>query len=66
MKIVASQEGMRLPRTYRLIWEMFLWENHRVPVPGDYADLLYRAFTTPIGAHPTNTGELHEVGQRAG
>jgi hypothetical protein len=46
MRIAADRDGVALPKTWLLIRLVFLWENHRTPVPGYYAGLLHRVFTT--------------------
>jgi hypothetical protein len=46
MRIAASRDGVALPKTWLLIRLVFLWENHRAPVPGYYAGLLHRVFNT--------------------
>jgi hypothetical protein len=47
MKILAHGEGIPLPKTYLLLRAVFLWENHRAPLPGRYARLIDRALTSP-------------------
>jgi hypothetical protein len=46
LRIAAGRDGVALPKTWLLIRLVFLWENHRTPVPGYYAGLLHQVFTT--------------------
>jgi len=48
MKIAARGDGVTLPATWLLLRLLFLWENQRATVPGYYAALLHRVFTTPV------------------
>jgi hypothetical protein len=52
LRIAAGRDGVALPKTWLLIRLVFLWENHRTPVPGYYAGLLNRVFDnhTPVKA----------------
>ena len=43
MKIEAAKDGLTLPKTYLMLRWLFLWENHRTPVPAHYAGLIVRA-----------------------
>jgi hypothetical protein len=56
MKIAANRDGVTLPKTYLLLRAVFLWENHRAPLPGYYARLLVSVFETPGGQSPVVTG----------
>ncbi|MFI7431457.1 hypothetical protein ACIBPB_31175 [Micromonospora sp. NPDC049836] len=51
MRIEAAKDGVILPKTYLLVRLLFLWENHRLPLPGYYASLLTRI----LGELPTAT-----------
>jgi len=56
MKIAAQGDGVTLPATWLLLRLLFLWENQRATVPGYYATLLHRVFTTPVPhQHPAVT-----------
>jgi len=46
MHIAASRDGIALPKTWLMVRVVFLWENHRAPVPDYYAGLLSRVFNT--------------------
>ncbi|MBM2616863.1 hypothetical protein JIG36_14980 [Actinoplanes sp. LDG1-06] len=61
MKIAADRDGIRLPAVYLLVRLLFLWENHRAPMPAYYVSLLDRIYdgqlthlprttSTPVGA----------------
>ncbi len=54
MKILAARDGVDLPKTYELLRELFLWEQHRTRMPGYYAGLLHRILESPnpFGARP--------------
>jgi hypothetical protein len=56
MRIAASRDGMALPKTWLLIRLVFLWENHRTPVPGYYARLLDRVFDNSSTRIPVKAG----------
>ncbi|WP_327009653.1 hypothetical protein OHA72_21950 [Dactylosporangium sp. NBC_01737] len=46
MKILADRNGVNLPQVWLLLRLVFLWENHREPVPAEYAGLLAEVFNT--------------------
>jgi hypothetical protein len=46
MRIAAMRDGVALPKTWLMLKVVFLWENHRQPVPGYYASLLRQVFDT--------------------
>lgn len=48
MRIAAGRDGITLPKTWLMVRVVFLWENHRIPVPGYYAGLLARIYTSTI------------------
>ncbi|MER6592103.1 hypothetical protein ABT214_09670 [Micromonospora purpureochromogenes] len=52
MRIEAAKDGVTLPKTYLLVRLLFLWENHRLSLPGYYAGLLTRIH----GELPSTTG----------
>ncbi len=60
MKIEAAKDGFTLPKTYLMLRWLFLWENHRTPVPGYYAGLLARILGTPVS--PTGDVGGHRRG----
>lgn len=53
MKHLADRDGVTLPKVYQLVWLVFLWENHRIAVPGYYAGLLARIYGEPINTPKT-------------
>lgn len=62
MKIEADRDGITLPKTYILLRLLFLWENHRAPMPGYYTHLLGRIFPTDgagtAGHRPTEAAPV--------
>ena len=44
MKIEARRMGELLPPAWLLVRWVFLWENHRTPIPTFYVGLLTRVF----------------------
>jgi hypothetical protein len=44
MKLLAAGDGITLPAGYLLVRLLFLWENHRAPLPGYYVGLLDRVY----------------------
>lgn len=44
MKILAAQDGVHLPHVYLMVRLVFLWENHRTPMPAYYVHLLDRVY----------------------
>lgn len=44
MKILAASDGITLPPVYLLVRLVFLWENHRTPMPTYYVYLLDRVY----------------------
>jgi hypothetical protein len=48
MKILAERDGITLPQVWHLLRLVFLWENHREPVPAAYDGLLNRVFDTYV------------------
>ena len=60
MKLAARAEGVSLPRTYQLARWMFLWENHRAPVPAYYADLFSVAFNTDAAHRAARRGAARD------
>jgi hypothetical protein len=53
MKILADRDGVALPAVYQLVWLVFLWENHRIELPGYYAGLLARIYGEHINTPTT-------------
>jgi hypothetical protein len=47
IEILAQQAGIDLPKTYELLRALFLWEQHREPIPERYAVLIEYAFRHP-------------------
>jgi hypothetical protein len=62
MKILAARDGVELPKTYQLVRQIFLWEQHRAPLPGYYATLLGRVFESP---NPFGTGPIQHLPYKA-
>lgn len=44
MKVLAASDGVSLPAVYLLVRLVFLWENHRAPLPAYYVGLLDRVY----------------------
>lgn len=44
MKILAASDGVTLPHVYLMVRLVFLWENHRTPMPDYYVRLLDRVY----------------------
>ena len=53
MKIVAAGDGVTLPKVYLLARLLFLWENHRAPMPTYYVHLLDRVYGGQLTTLPT-------------
>jgi hypothetical protein len=54
MKLQAERDGINLPRAYILARWLFLWENHRAPLPPAVVGLLVRVLDTPpVGVRST-------------
>ncbi|AGL14262.1 hypothetical protein [Actinoplanes sp. N902-109] len=47
IEILAHHAGIDLPRTYELLRYLFLWEQHREPIPQPYAVLIEYALRHP-------------------
>jgi hypothetical protein len=56
MKILAARDGVSLPAVYRLVRLVFLWENHRAPLPGYYVTLLDRVYDGQLTSLRALTG----------
>lgn len=56
MKIAAEQDGMSLPAVYLLVRLLFLWENHRAPMPTHYVRLLDRVYGGQLTYLPALSG----------
>ena len=54
LRIAATRDGIALPQTWLLVRWLFLWENHREPLPGLYSRLLTAVYTA--GTKPTHSG----------
>ncbi|MEU5949894.1 hypothetical protein ABZ793_30685 [Micromonospora sp. NPDC047465] len=50
MKILAGRDGITLPKTYVMVRQLFLWEQHRAALPTYYRSLLGRIFDSPYSA----------------
>jgi hypothetical protein len=59
MKILAARDGITLPPAWLLIQWMFLWENHRAPIPGFYLDLLVRILDRPLSTDVRTSTCVH-------
>ena len=44
LKIEAARDGHTLPPVYLMVRLVFLWENHRTPLPTYYVHLLDRVY----------------------
>ncbi|GAA4456129.1 hypothetical protein [Phytohabitans houttuyneae] len=53
MKILAAGDGVTLPKVYLLARLVFLWENHRAPMPTYYVGLLDRVYGGQLTTLPT-------------
>ncbi|SHN35262.1 hypothetical protein [Cryptosporangium aurantiacum] len=47
LRTEAARLGLTLPHTWQLLHAVFLWENHREPVPVCWDRLIHRVFDTP-------------------
>ncbi len=47
IEILAHHAGIDLPKTYELLRYLFLWEQHREPIPERYAVLIEYALRHP-------------------
>ncbi|WP_436526190.1 hypothetical protein [Actinoplanes sp. HUAS TT8] len=47
IEVLAHAAGITLPKTYELLRYLFLWEQHREPIPERYAVLIEYAFRHP-------------------
>ncbi len=52
IEILAEHAGIDLPKTYELLRYLFLWEQHREPLPDQYAVLIEYAFRNPNALLP--------------
>jgi hypothetical protein len=52
IEIIAAHAGIDLPKTYELLRYLFLWEQHREPLPDQYAVLIEYAFRYPNALLP--------------
>jgi hypothetical protein len=55
IEILAQYAGIDLPKTYELLRHLFLWEQHREPLPEQYAVLIEYAFRNPNALLPERT-----------
>ncbi|MGV9976659.1 hypothetical protein ACWDUH_03145 [Micromonospora wenchangensis] len=62
MKILAARDGVELPKTYQLVRDFYLWENHRADLPTYMASLLGRIFDQP---NTFGTGPIHHLPTKA-
>lgn len=52
IEILAQYAGIDLPKTYELLRYLFLWEQHREPIPESYAVLIEYALRHPHALLP--------------
>ena len=55
IEILAYYAGIDLPKTYELLRHLFLWEQHREPIPEPYAVLIEYALRHPNALIPERT-----------
>jgi hypothetical protein len=55
IEIIAHHAGIDLPKTYELLRHLFLWEQHREPIPETYAVLIEYALRYPNALVPERT-----------
>ena len=55
IEILAHYAGIDLPKTYELLRYLFIWEQHREPIPEAYAVLIEYAFRHPNALLPEGT-----------
>lgn len=55
IEILAHHAGIDLPKTYELLRHLFLWEQHREPIPELYAVLIEYALRYPNALIPECT-----------
>lgn len=55
IEIIAAHAGIDVPKTYELLRYLFLWEQHREPIPQRYAVLIEYAFRYPNALIPERT-----------
>ncbi|MDQ7904828.1 hypothetical protein RB614_09875 [Phytohabitans sp. ZYX-F-186] len=64
MKILAAGDGTVLPPVYLLVRLLFLWENHRAPMPSYYVGLLDRVYGGQLMTLPTPAPVRRDSGRR--
>lgn len=52
VEILAAHAGIVVPKTYELLRYLFLWEQHREPIPESYAVLIEYALRHPHALVP--------------
>ncbi|MEV6842027.1 hypothetical protein [Actinoplanes sp. NPDC051411] len=55
IEILAQHAGIDVPKTYELLRHLFLWEQHREPIPEPYAVLIEYALRHPNALIPERT-----------
>jgi hypothetical protein len=55
IEILAQYAGIDVPKTYELLRHLFLWEQHREPIPEPYAVLIEYALRHPHALIPERT-----------
>ncbi len=61
MKTLAAQDGVTLPAVYLMVRLVFLWENHRAPMPTYYVNLLDRVYGGQLMTLPTPAPARREL-----
>jgi hypothetical protein len=62
IEILAEHAGIDLPKTYELLRHLFLWEQHREPLPEQYAVLIEYAFRNPNALLPQSADPQSNAG----
>lgn len=62
VEVVADHAGIDLPKTYELLRNLFLWEQHREPIPAPYGLLIEYALRYPNALIPERTTPQSEAG----
>jgi hypothetical protein len=62
IEILAQHAGIDLPKTYELLRNLFLWEQHREPLPEQYAVLIEYAFRNPNALLPERVDPPSDAG----
>jgi hypothetical protein len=66
LEILAQLAGVDLPKTYELLRALFLWEQHREPVPPAYSTLIEHVFRNPHAlSNPRVTAPIEAEHTRA-